>query len=67
MIGDPSTFKLIRKVATLVRVLFDFLLPGCPRTPHDGSGIVHSFIVEVELLKLKKSGQFPDESVRITV
>jgi hypothetical protein len=32
-----------------------------------GSGIVHLWIPEVELLKLKKSGQFPDDPVGIIV
>jgi hypothetical protein len=35
------------------------------RTPRDGSGSIHGQIAESELLKLQKSGQFPDESVRI--
>jgi hypothetical protein len=40
------------------------------RTPHIGSGgvesgTVHGWFVPAELLKLQKSGQFPDESVKI--
>ncbi len=35
------------------------------RTPHVGSGTGHGQITEAELLKMKKSGQFPDETVRI--
>ncbi len=35
------------------------------RTTHGGSGTVHGQIVQDELLKLQKSGQFPDETVRI--
>jgi hypothetical protein len=42
-------------------------LSGWLRTPHGGSGIVHSFVVQLELLMIQKSGQFPDEPVRITV
>jgi hypothetical protein len=51
VIDTPSTFKRIRKVATLVRVLptFEFRVT---RTPYGGSGIVHGWVVEAELLKL---------------
>ncbi len=35
------------------------------RTPHGGSGTGDGQIVQAELLKLQKSGQFPDEPVRI--
>jgi hypothetical protein len=35
------------------------------RTPSDGSGTGHGQVEKLELLKLQKSGQFPDESVRI--
>ena len=35
------------------------------RTCRDGSGTVHWSIPEVELLKLQKSGQFANETVRI--
>ncbi len=35
------------------------------RTPYDGSGTDHRLIVRAELLKLQKSGQFPDDHVRI--
>jgi hypothetical protein len=43
------------------------LLLTAQRKPLGGSGKVHRWIEETELLKLKKNGQFPDESVRITV
>jgi hypothetical protein len=43
------------------------LFSGWSRTPRDGSGIVHDLVVETELPKVKKNGQFPDEPVRITV
>ena len=32
------------------------------RTPYGGSGTGHGRFTEVELLKVKKNGQFPDES-----
>ena len=35
------------------------------RTPNVGSGRVHCSIAQTELLKLQKSGQFPDELVKI--
>ena len=35
------------------------------RTPCGGSGKVHYLVPEAEPLKVQKSGQFPDESVRI--
>jgi hypothetical protein len=35
------------------------------RTPSGGSETGHGQIVQAELLKLKKSGQIPDESVKI--
>ena len=35
------------------------------RTPHTGSGTDHGRIAQVELLKIKKNGQFPDEPIRI--
>ncbi len=66
MIGSPSIFKAIRKAETLARVL-PTLLSGGPRTPRGGSGIVHGFVTQVELLKIQKSGRFPDKSVRIAV
>ncbi len=34
-------------------------------TPHDGSGTGHGWIAQDELLKIQKSGQFPDELVKI--
>jgi hypothetical protein len=35
------------------------------RTPRGGSGTGHGHIAPAELLKLQKSGQFPDEFVKI--
>ncbi len=66
VIGAPSIFKLIRKAAALARVCRLFLLAG-QRTPRGGSGKVHCLVAQAELLKLQKSGQFPDEPVRIKV
>ncbi len=66
VIGTPSILSVIRKVATLKRVLPTFL-PGWTRTRYDRSGIVHWWIVQDELLKLQKNGQFPDETVGIIV
>ena len=37
------------------------------RRPRGGSGTGHGQIAQAELLKLQKSGQFPDEPVRIKV
>ncbi len=37
------------------------------RTSRDGSGSVHGQIARAELLNLQKSGQFPDDPVRIKV
>ncbi len=33
--------------------------------PRGGSGTGHGHVAQAELLKLQKSGQFPDEPVRI--
>ena len=35
------------------------------RTPRGGSGTGHGQIAQAELLKLQKTGQFPDDPVRI--
>ncbi len=35
------------------------------RTPSGGSGRVNCLIPEVELVKIQKRGQFPDEIVKI--
>jgi hypothetical protein len=37
------------------------------RLPRDGSGRIHDLIALTKLLKLQRSGQFPDEPVRIKV
>ncbi len=66
MIVVPSILSVIRKTATLARVLSTFVF-RVPETPSGGSGIVHGQVTPAELLKLQKSGQFPDESVRIII
>jgi hypothetical protein len=66
VIGAPSILSVIRKAAALARVLPTFAL-RVDKKVHGGSGIVHWWISQDELLKLQKSGQFPDESVRIIV
>ena len=62
-IGAPSIFKLMRSAAALARV--------CPtsdlsfrRTPRGENGSA-GWIVQAELLKLQKRGQFPDEPAKI--
>jgi hypothetical protein len=37
------------------------------KKPHGGSGKIHGLIALTELLTLQKSGQFPDEPVRIKI
>jgi hypothetical protein len=41
------------------------LTSASTRKPRGGSGNTHDQIALTEILKLQKSGQFPDESVRI--
>jgi hypothetical protein len=58
VIGTPSIFKLIREDVVLTRVLPTQVLPSTPkRTPRGGSGKVHCWFAEVEVLKLKRNGQ----------
>jgi hypothetical protein len=52
VIDVPSILSIIRKAAAL----------ECAE-----SGIDHGHVAQTEHLKLQKSGQFPDEPVRITV
>jgi hypothetical protein len=54
-IGLPSTLRVIRSVAPLVRMLPTFDL----RTPCDGSGTGHGQITEAEVLKMQKCVSFP--------
>ena len=69
MIGAPSRFRLIRKAAALARIFptLDLSIEDSLNKPRCGSGRVHGSIAQAELLKLQKSGQFPDEPVRIKV
>jgi hypothetical protein len=66
LIDDPSMLRLTLKSASWLGCC-RLLLVVAQRTPHGGSGRVHGHVAQAELLKLKKRGQFPDESVRITV
>jgi hypothetical protein len=69
MMDTPSKLSVIREAASLLSET----RPGQPcfwagqRKPRGGSGTGHGRFAEAELLKLQKSGQFPDESVRIKV
>ena len=54
----PSMFNVIHSTVSLPRMLPTLDL-SC------GTG--HGQITQAELLKLQKSGQFPDESVRIKI
>ncbi len=64
MIDAPSRLRLIRKAATVARMFphFDFSIEE--KASH---GNTHDQIALTELLNLQKSGQFPDEPVRIEV
>ncbi len=57
----PSIFNVIRSVASLTRMFPTLDLRCEEKTARRG----HGQIVQAELLKLQKSGQFPDEPVRI--
>ena len=63
-IGAPSRLRLIRKTAALERI-FSTLDLSIEEKESGGSGRIHDLIALTELLKLQKSGQFPDEPVRI--
>jgi hypothetical protein len=43
------------------------LISAGRRTPRGGSAKVHRLNVQAEFLKLQKSGQFPDELVKLKV
>ncbi len=68
MIDTPSRLRLIRKESSLSSSSPYFDLPDL-RTPLGESTSTKppSLIALTELLKLQKSGQFPDETVRIKV
>jgi hypothetical protein len=53
VIGVPSRLRLTRNAVAFARVI------------PTGSGRVHLWITEVELLKMFKNGQFLDDPVRI--
>ena len=61
--GAPSIFKIIRSVVALARI-FPILDLICEENAGDGSGTNHGDVAQVELLKLQKIGQFPDETVK---
>ncbi len=66
MIGDPLKFKRICNGVVLGRVLPTFAFRVVENAARRKWNF-HGHVREVELLKLKKNGQFPDETVRITV
>jgi hypothetical protein len=68
VIGAPSRLRLIRKAADFTRISphFDFTIEenaARRKWKYDDPKL----IALTELLKLQKSGQFPDEPVRIEV
>ena len=65
MTGAPSKLSVTRKTAALVRIFptLDLII----EESRGGSGRIHDLIELAELLNLQKSGQFPDEYVRIKV
>ncbi len=64
MIDASSRLRLIINAAAFVRILTHFVF-RMEEKPSDGSGNTHDQIALTELLKLQKSGQFPDEPVKI--
>ncbi len=62
--GAPSIFKVIRSAAALASML-PILDLSCEGNATRRKGTVHWSIAQAELLKLQKSGQFPDELVKI--
>jgi hypothetical protein len=59
--------RLTRKAAVLARVMPTFAFSCAENAARRKWKRVHSLVAQAELLKLKKSGQFPDEPVRRTV
>ncbi len=59
MMGAPSKLSVTRNAAVLVRIFSGRF--------RDVSGRFHDLFAQAELLKLQKSGQFPDDPVRIKV
>ncbi len=68
VIDVPSRLRLIRK-ASAWQEYFLILISASKRTPRgeSGSPMTPSLIPLTELLRMQKSGQFPDETVRIEV
>jgi hypothetical protein len=54
-----------RLIDEIFRGYCHILVSASTRKPRGGSGNTHDQIALTELLKLAKSGQFPDETVRI--
>jgi hypothetical protein len=67
MMGVPSKLNVIRKVVVFVRDRPILFFNWTETAARGGSGIIHNLIVLTKLLKLYRSGQFPDESPRIRV
>jgi hypothetical protein len=65
VIGAPSRFRVIRKAVALARIeeTREFSIEG--KATRKSGRMFPYLIVLTELLKLQKSGQFPDEPVRI--
>ncbi len=66
VIDAPSMLRLTRKAAALARVLPTFPR-NCEEIAVRRKWKSPRFDCGTDLLKLQKSGQFPDETVRITV
>jgi hypothetical protein len=66
MMVVPSKLSVIRKTADFARARPTLFLSG-QRQPRGGGGRIHDLIALTKLLKLQRSGQFPDEPVRIKV
>jgi hypothetical protein len=66
MMGYPSKLSVIRKASAFVRARPTLCFTWV-RQPRGGSGRIHDLIALTKLLKLQRSGQFPDEPVRIKV
>ncbi len=63
---SPSTLSVIRKAAVFSRGRPTFFLVG-QRQPRGGGGRIHDLIALTKLLKLQRSGQFPDEPVNLYI
>jgi hypothetical protein len=63
---SPSKLSVIRNPSTFQESDRLCFLAG-QRQPRGGSGVIHNLIALTKLLNLQRSGQFPDEPVRIRV